>query len=187
MEPESTSAAIPDKPTPYVEIHLSPRPASESVFGEADYQVPSRFGLGAILTMLTVFSGLFGGLKFIHAPGHIYFFVAALGLLVCVGQMVSGKVPRGASSIVGAIFIPLWFIGYTILLEGVYSGVYLIGIPCLVIGGAFTGYAVGTLAAGCFLATDLLESAILRWRGIDSEPSEPEDDSATVDPSDPSD
>lgn len=138
---------------------------ANSMFGEVDYQVPSRFGLGAILAMLTIFSAVFGSLKAAQAPGHIYYFVASLGLLVCLGQMISGKVPRGASTTVGAIFIPVWVIGFAIYSR---AGVapYAVGVPCLIIFGAFVGYAVGTLAAGCFLAMDLLESAILRWRGV---------------------
>jgi hypothetical protein len=98
------------------------------MLGEVDYQVPSRFGLGAILAMLTIFSAVFGSLKAAHAPDHIYYFVASLGLLVCLGQMLSGKVPRGASTMVGAIFIPVWVIGFAIFSrEGV--ALYAVGIP----------------------------------------------------------
>jgi hypothetical protein len=118
--------------------------------------------------MLTIFSGIFGFLRWINAFPSAYFFFASLGLLVCLAQMVSGKVPRGASTTTGAIFIPVWFLGYAFFSGqgGRGWGMVGIGIPCLAVGGAFVGYAAGTLAAGCFLATDLLESAILRHRGL---------------------
>jgi hypothetical protein len=164
VEPALSTPAL---STPALSLSKLPSDAvpRSSMLGEVDYQVPSRFGLGAILATLTIFSAVFGSLKAAHAPGHIYYFVASLGLLVCLGQMISGKIPRGASTMVGAIFIPVWVIGFAIFSR---AGVapYAVGIPCLIIFGAFVGYAVGTLAAGCFLAMDLLESAILRWRGV---------------------
>jgi hypothetical protein len=148
-------------------LQLSPAAEKkESILGAASYQVPARFGLGSIWAMLTIYSGLFAVLKWYEATPSIYFFIASLGLLVCLGQMMCGGVPRGASMWVGGIFVPLWFIGVIFFTRGVRSDV-LVGMPCLVVAGAFTGYAVGTLAAGCFLAMDTFEMVLLRWRGAE--------------------
>lgn len=35
---------------------------------------------------------------------------------------------------------------------------FVVGAPCIALFGAFLGYAVGTLAAGCFMAIDRRDS-----------------------------
>lgn len=144
-------------------------------FGEAEYQVPTRFGIGAILGMLTVFALLFGGFRWFSAPASYYYFVATLGLLVCFAQIVWGGVPRSASLWAGTVFLPLWSIGYLLLTGELMTGesfaAVLIGIPCFAIAGAAVGYAVGTLAAGCFMAADVIESALLARRDVAVDPS----------------
>ena len=138
-----------------------------SLLGKAKFQVPEQFGLGAIIGMLTIYSLFFAALRVVGAPPQIYFFVGSLGILVCLSQMVLGSVPRGASLLVGAIYLPLWCLVYAVWKKPRLLGFVLTGIPCISIGGAFVGYATGTLAAGCFMAVHLLESSILRWRDVD--------------------
>jgi hypothetical protein len=144
----------------------SPTLAPRSLLGKAEYQVPDRFGLGAIMALLTIYSMIFAWLRSIGAPPGVYFFVGSLGLLVCLSQIVLGSVPRGASVLVGTIYLPLWCLVYVIWVRQM-DPLFVVGAPCIALFGAFLGYAVGTLAAGCFMAMHLLESSILSWRGAD--------------------
>ncbi|HEX5105307.1 MAG TPA: hypothetical protein VFV87_15915, partial [Pirellulaceae bacterium] len=124
----------------------------------ARYKVPERFGMSAILGIMTALALLFGGLRLLDAYPAIYLFFGLQAVVICIVQMFYGKTPRAASAIAGAIILPAF------ILLGAMSerrGPPLSGVLCLMTMGvpigAFLGYLTGTCAAGIFLVMDALE------------------------------
>lgn len=124
---------------------------------EKVYSVPKRFGLSAILAMMTAIAFLFGALRRLDAPPMVYLFLGTLVMVICLVQMFFGAVPRQASVIAGAVLLPLFSFGMAFTTNGADSAEAV----CSIIGGipigAFVGYLVGACAAGVFLLMDKLE------------------------------
>ncbi len=151
---------------------------------KAQYQVPSRFSLTAIMGLLTVLAMIFGLLRAFDAHPVVYLFVGSEIVAICLAQILVGSAPRGGSTLTGAILLPLWvyltmrkmpsagpmvalvLAGQTevspmielLLVVAFHSLVLLM----LVAFGALMGYCIGTLAAGFFLMMDLIEPWLLR-------------------------
>jgi hypothetical protein len=127
---------------------------------EPDYVVPKRFGLSAILGIMTVVAMLFGGLHWMRAWPVFYLFFGVLVIAICLVQMFSGRAPRLASTIAGTIFLP-GFVFVSLLFNphidsGDWLEVTVVLTSCLP-AGALVGYLTGTCAAGIFLVMDALE------------------------------
>ena len=90
---------------------VATRVMSTSVQKSADgYRVPQRFSIAEILAMMTVFGLLFGGLRVLALPGLVH----------VSGHASRGDLPgadavwlraRGASTLVGGVFLPVWVWG----------------------------------------------------------------------------
>lgn len=121
------------------------------------YVVPKRFGLSAILGITTALSMLFGLLRWIDAFPIVYLFFGMLSFVICLVQMFFGTVPRMASTVAGAVLMPIF--GATAMIS--FDRADVSEILCTFIGcipfGALLGYITGTCAAGVFLVMDLLE------------------------------
>lgn len=124
----------------------------------AKYMVPRRFGMSAILGMMTALALLFGLLRRLDAHPGFYLFFGLLGLVICIAQMLNNARPRVASVVAGAILVPLSFFA-TVWWDPHRPP--LLFLLCLVFFyipfGAFLGYLAGTLAAGVFLLVDRVE------------------------------
>jgi hypothetical protein len=125
----------------------------------AQYVVPKRFGISAILGIMTALAILFGAMHWLDAMPVWYLFFGAQSIVICIVQMFHGRSPRKASAIAGAIMGPLFMLG-TAWLTQWYGNkaaevlcITLMMVPC----GAFLGYLNGTCAAGIFLVMDKLE------------------------------
>jgi hypothetical protein len=128
----------------------------------AQYMVPRRFGMSAILGIMTALAILFGAFHLLNAPPGVYLFFGLQTLVICIAQMLNSNTPRLASSVAGAILVPVFLLPI-LLAEMRHLGVFdVVGIlvAMLVFGiptGAFLGYLTGTCAAGIFLVMDYLE------------------------------
>ncbi len=130
----------------------------------AKYRVPQRFGMSAILGIMTALALLFGGFRILEAEPVVYLFFGVQSLVICIAQMFNTKMPRAASVMAGAIMAPLFTVR---LIEAAgipvpYSLAERIVLticvaPISVPIGAFLGYLTGTCAAGIFLVMDYLE------------------------------
>ena len=127
-----------------------------------NYQVPQRFSMAEILGMMTVFALLFGALRYFGAPVMLYMFLGTQGVIVCIVQMSFGSVPRGASTLVGCVFLPLW-VWLIPVLSGAEPAMAFEGsvaeLPVALAFGGLLGYCTGTLAAGVFLVMDALDGS----------------------------
>src|SRR5262245_27533373 len=74
----------------------------------AQYVVPKRFGMSAIIGIITALAVLFGGFRIYDADPGLYLFFGVQAIVICLAQMFYGKTPRAASAITGAIFLPLF-------------------------------------------------------------------------------
>ncbi len=125
---------------------------------QAEYTVPRRFGLFPVLALTTIFAILFGGLNYMHAPPLVYMFVSTEISAICIVQILFGSTARSASAIIGAILLPFWVaISFVGELGKANLLLLIVGGVALMPPGAVLGYFIGTLAAGFFLAMDLLE------------------------------
>ncbi len=127
----------------------------------AQYMVPRRFGMSAILGIMTALAILFGCFRMLNAEPVVYLFFGMQTLVICFAQMLNSKSPRLASSIAGAILVPLFLLPM-FFLNGRHwdSGRFLLVTISLAFSipiGAFLGYLTGTCAAGIFLVMDFLE------------------------------
>jgi hypothetical protein len=138
----------------------------------AQYMVPKRFGMSAILGIMTALAVLFGGFRLLNAPPPVYLFFGLQTLVICFAQMLNSKTPRLASSIAGALLMPLFLIPWVASesrhfrfggLTPIFAFLFIFGIPI----GAFLGYLTGTCAAGIFLIMDYLEP-YLQWQSRSS-------------------
>ncbi|HEX5104089.1 MAG TPA: hypothetical protein VFV87_09780 [Pirellulaceae bacterium] len=124
----------------------------------ADYVVPQRFGLSAILGIMTALAVLFGIMRWLEAHPFWYLFLGAQTVVICLVQMFHGKTPRKASAIAGAILAPLFILGWGSWSRGPNEpGLVLCLVVMAVPFGGFLGYLNGTCAAGIFLVMDKLE------------------------------
>jgi hypothetical protein len=133
----------------------------------AQYVVPQRFGLSAILGIMTALAVLFGIMRWLEAEPGWYLFLGAQSIVICLVQMFHGKTPRAASAAAGAILAPLFVLGWAWLSR---HSVPAAGVLCLMVCsvplGGFLGYLNGTCAAGIFLIMDKLEPYLQGQRPI---------------------
>ena len=122
------------------------------------YVVPKRFGISAILAMITALAFLFGFLRLLEVPPVAFLFFGTMVLVISIVQMFCGRVPRLASIVAGAVLSPL-FIGASLWSFG-ESG-HLAEVICVMWGsvfwGAIGGYLTGTCAAGIFLVMEKID------------------------------
>ncbi|HJN07509.1 MAG TPA: isoprenylcysteine carboxylmethyltransferase family protein [Pirellulaceae bacterium] len=133
---------------------------------KARYTVPRRFGLSAVLALTTIFAVLFGVLNYMHAQPVVYLFVSTEISAICLVQIVFGSAPRSGSALTGAVLLPFWTAVSLAFQQNQISFAQLNQLPLVVVAigcaivalfGALLGYCIGGLAAGFFLAMDLLE------------------------------
>jgi hypothetical protein len=132
----------------------------------AKYKVPPRFGMSAILGIMTALALLFGSFRIMNAPPVVYLFFGLQTIVICVVQMAHGKTPRLASAIAGAVLAPI----FTVVLaneeipmsraERYFFATFALMFSVPV--GAFLGYLTGTCSAGIFLVMDYAEQY---WEG----------------------
>lgn len=123
-----------------------------------DFAVPKRFGLSAILGITTALAILFGALKFGNAWPVFYLFFGMQAIAICLVQMFAGRAPRAASTLAGAIILPVFTL-LTVLVsrhDEPLAGVLCVMAIFVPVGGLL-GYITGTCAAGVFLIMDYLE------------------------------
>lgn len=125
----------------------------------ADYVVPPRFGMSAIVGMTTALAVLFGVMHWMSTEPHWYLFYGMQSIVICLVQMFHGKSPRKASAIAGAVMGPLFVLGTAWFGSGrqIHAAEVLCFTIMMVPCGAFLGYLNGTCAAGIFLVMDKLE------------------------------
>lgn len=126
---------------------------------QAQYMVPRRFGLSAVIGLTTIFAFLFGVLNFWRASPPVYLFVATEISAICLVQILFGSFVRRGSAITGAVLLPFWT-AVSIELQQLNAMSYAEIAGCLVgvvLLGALVGYCIGGLAAGFFLVMDMVE------------------------------
>jgi hypothetical protein len=143
-----------DRPMPLFSLQTEP----------AKYKVPQRFGMSAILGIMTALALLFGGFRILNAEPVVYLFFGIQSLVICLAQMLNAKMPRAASVVAGAVMAPLFTVrlieaaGIPVpyyLAEQIAMTIFV--APISVPIGAFLGYLTGTCAAGIFLVMDYWE------------------------------
>ena len=130
----------------------------------AQYVVPQRFGMSAIIGITTALAVLFGALRVLNADPVVYLFFGLQAVVICLVQMFNGRAPRLASSITGAILAPLFIVQLVDAADILprygreRDFLIVIFIVCAIPFGAFLGYLTGTCAAGVFLVLEKLEN-----------------------------
>lgn len=108
--------------------------------------------------MMTVFGGVFGLLRWFGVHPAWYLFLGTQGMIVCLVQMWFGSVPRGGSTLVGGVFLPIWVWGLAAFgssaLPANLTATWM-DVPFAIFLGGLLGYCTGALAAGVFLVLDL--------------------------------
>jgi hypothetical protein len=139
------------RPPPLFSFELRPP-------GGPQYVVPQRFGLSAILGIMTALALLFGIMRWLEADAGWYLFFGAQSVVICLVQMFHGKTPRSASAVAGAILAPLFVLGWAWFGRQDFdvAAVLCLMVACVPFGG-FIGYLNGACAAGVFLVMDKLE------------------------------
>jgi protein-S-isoprenylcysteine O-methyltransferase Ste14 len=124
------------------------------------YSVPTRFGMSAILALVTMFAVIFGCINLLQtwitevrlSPMlHLFFGVELLTIWIC--QMRFHQSPRRVSMLVGAILLPV-FASFSLDLRSTVGTVVMIVLFFL---GGIIGYCLGALAAGLFMVLDWLK------------------------------
>ena len=139
------------------------------------YVVPKRFGLRTLLFVTTAFGLVFAAAKSTPAPAVALIFYSSFLFFISVSQMAIPKLPRMASIVAGAMFMPAAVYGasYTPLgsefilqiLPRMSTQNEFLWMAWLVIIGGFLGYLGGTLLAGIFMLSDLLARFLQSFRG----------------------
>src|SRR5688572_22961273 len=93
------------RPPPLFSFDFRPPPGPQ-------YVVPQRFGLSAILGIMTALALLFGIMRWLEADPGWYLFLGAQSIVICLVQMFHGRTPRFASAVAGAILAPLFVLGW---------------------------------------------------------------------------
>jgi hypothetical protein len=127
---------------------------------DATYTVPNRFGLRAVLLVVSIFAVVFTLTKAIHVELRAVAPVLSFVVLICVAQMAFGWIPRTASAAVGGLVFPLsayinpFFDGKWMRLQPIGN----VDLFWLVTCGLIAGYLGGALLAGIFLLSDCLQT-----------------------------
>jgi hypothetical protein len=152
--PPAVGPAPPPEPSPPFGFRFDP-PAP------AQYVVPQRFGMSAILGIMTGLAILFGSFRITNAHPLLYLFFGVQAIVICIAQMFYGQAPRAASAIAGAMLLPA-FVLMGLMVDGRMGPSAL----CMMVGaapvGAFLGYITGTMAAGVFLVMNMAEPLLKR-------------------------
>jgi len=152
---ESPFAVLPRevyRPTPLFQFQF------DFAEAHADYVVPQRFGIAAILGITTALAFLFGCLHWMNAEPGWYLFFGMQTIIICLVQMFHGRTPRKASAVAGAIVAPVFLLGTAWLFwQDTTPGAVLCTMIMSIPVGGFLGYLNGTCAAGIFLVMDKLE------------------------------
>ena len=148
---------------------LPKMPASNVQGPVTSYAVPKRFGMSAIIALVTLFAVIFGGLNLLQSRItefrltpmlHIFF---GLQLMVTwIAQMRFGQTPRRVSAFVGAVLLPT-FVLLTFDLRPSHQ-LTLLTVALFFFGGLL-GYCLGAIVAGLFLFMDWLGPHIPGARG----------------------
>jgi protein-S-isoprenylcysteine O-methyltransferase Ste14 len=126
---------------------------------QKEYAVPSRFGMTAILGLLTTLAIIFGALNYSNARPPIYLFISAEIVGICLAQIFLSTAARSGSALTGALILPIC--AYMMMHIPRFDPlVHLAILGSLLALGALLGYCVGALAAGFFLVMDLIESLV---------------------------
>jgi protein-S-isoprenylcysteine O-methyltransferase Ste14 len=128
---------------------------------KTQYQVPSRFGLTAIMGLLTILAIIFGWLKSVDAPPEVYLFIGSEIMAICLAQILVGSAPRSGSILTGAVLLPFW-VYMSVNTRSISPLADFLMIVVLAVFGALLGYLIGALAAGFFLVMDLIEPWLVR-------------------------
>jgi len=129
---------------------------------QREYTVPKRFGMAAIVALLTTFGIVFGVLRYWQTPPVVYLFVASEIVAICLAQILFGSAPRIGSIATGAVLLPFW-VSLTVedrLVNLMSPEVFWISVVTLVAFGGLLGYCIGALAAGFFLVMDMLDGSL---------------------------
>lgn len=126
------------------------------------YVVPKRFGLSAIIGLVTMFAVMFGAINLLQAqitefdlsPTMHLFFGLEL-MIIWIGQMQFGQAPRRISTLVGAILLPV-FVYFSVNLPAAANWTLILVV--LFFLGGLIGYCLGAVAAGLFLVIDWIGS-----------------------------
>jgi hypothetical protein len=167
-----------DRPSPAPTFQIRPqdiyRPPTMFRFEAplpAQYVVPRRFGMSAILGIITALAILFGCFRAYEVHPVLYLFFGIQAIVICLAQMFYGQTPRAASAVAGGVILPLFIFAAAYMLDP-FGRVRAEEFSCLLVGsipiGAFFGYITGTLAAGVFLVMDSVERMLASSRPAES-------------------
>ena len=131
------------------------------------YVVPQRFGMSAILGIMTALAVLFGVLQSLDAHAFTYLFLGVLSLVICLVQMCFGGVPRIASVAAGTIVFAVFVLSIPLAAPRVPVGLVVFLFVLSLPFGGLLGYLTGTCAAGIFLIMDQLERFFQARRGVE--------------------
>jgi drug/metabolite transporter superfamily protein YnfA len=116
-------------------------------------RVPRRFGVGALLSLVTLFGLVFSMLRAVEAHAAVYLGVGGFLIVIALAQMVlfQGKKPRLASFMAGGVYCSALVVGASVVSAAQGRpppANFLIG-PFLF--GGLLGYLAGCVLAGVFL------------------------------------
>ena len=165
-------AAAVGESTPILAEIVEPPTAGKAANAARMYVVPQRFGMSAMLGIMTALAVLFGILRRLDAYPFTYLFLGVLALVICLVQMCFGGVPRLASVAAGTIVFALFVLGVPFVMPRVSIEAVLCLFVCSLPCGGLLGYLTGTCAAGIFLVMDYFEQFLLMRRSAlaDSSP-----------------
>lgn len=125
---------------------------------DSTYHVPPRFGVSAIIGITTALALLFALLRAADAHPSVYVFCTLLMFIIVLVQMRWGHIARPASMVAGAVWLPLFALVSTVLMEDPPPLLGLCcAVPFLLPVGGFFGYLAGTCAGGFFLLMEMFE------------------------------
>jgi hypothetical protein len=116
-------------------------------------RVPRRFGVGALLLLVTLFGFVFSMLRALDAHAAVYLGVGGFLIVIALAQMVlfQGKKPRLASFMAGGVYCSALAVGASVVntAHGYPPRPNFLFGPFLF--GGLLGYFAGCVLAGVFL------------------------------------
>jgi hypothetical protein len=122
------------------------------------YTIPNRFGLRALILVTGIFGVVFGVTQSVQAELRVVAPVLSFIVLICLAQILLGRIPRVASILVGAFVFPM-----SALIDPLFEGQFVlqpigwVDLFWLIACGMLAGYMGGVLLAGVFLVADHLQ------------------------------